>query len=190
MCESEPLVAGNRSTGSSTAGYASLTALGLVDATFPHGPAYEPPQSNAFLGILDKLLNSLPPVVPEEGGGDSDAGSDSSSSLAGMPVAERVGAYRDMLKTKGNYGLDDVGFPDQVDTATANALGSEWVGPGAFYCSDGKTAILSADGLRQYRFPATKGYQIGDVVNFEWRSSVGEEWISDGHMTVVDYENG
>jgi hypothetical protein len=142
------------------------------------------------MAILDKLLNSLPPFVPEEGGGDGDAGSESSSSLAGMSVAERVGAYRDMLKTKGNYGLEDVGFPDQVDTATANALGGEWVGSGAFYSSDGKTAILSADGLRQYRFPAMKGYQPGEVVNFEWRSSVGEQWISDGHMTVVDLENG
>jgi hypothetical protein len=190
LCEKEPLVVGNHPTGSSTAGYASLTALGLVDATFPHGPAYVPPRSNAFLRILDKLINSLPPIVPEEGGGDSDGGSDTSSTLAGMPVAERIGAYRDMLKIKGNYGLDDVGFPDQVDIATANALGSEWVGPGAFYSSDGRTAILSADGLREYRFPATKKYQPGQLVNFEWRSSVNDRWISDGHMTVMDLENG
>jgi hypothetical protein len=169
---------------------APLNGAVLLDLAFQHGPAYTSPRPNGIERILDRLFSSLPPIVPEEGSGDGDVGGESSSSLAGMSVADRIGAYRDMLKIKGNYGLEDVGFPDQVDTATATALGSEWVGPDAYYSSNGKTAILSADGLREYRFPATKGHQIGDVANFEWRPSVGGSWVSNGHLTVLNLEAG
>jgi filamentous hemagglutinin len=89
-----------------------------------------------------------------------------------------------MSRIKGNYGLSDEGFPESVEASTANALGSEWVGSDAYTTSDG-SSLLSSDGLKEYRFPSTKGYSLDQVANFKWRSEPSGSWMSNGPLTVT-----
>ena len=82
-------------------------------------------------------------------------------------------------KGKGNFS---------VGSATRNqaqAMGEAWVGPGYRVSSDG-VAIISTDGLRQYRQPSFKPRQSRTQANFETRQTPRGEWQSNGHLDIVD----
>jgi RHS repeat-associated protein len=150
----------------------------------PAAKRYIAPHKNPIESFLQGLASALPPILPDVGGDVESGGS--ADSLGGMSVAERIGGFRDMAKTKGNYGLEDLGFPATVDTATANALGAEWVGPNADMSSDQTTSLISSDGLKEYRFPSSKGYSDNQVANFEWRSEPNGNWMSNGHLNILN----
>jgi filamentous hemagglutinin len=107
-----------------------------------------------------------------------------------MSAAERIGGFSDVARTKGNFGLEDVGFPASVDASTAQSLAAEWVGSDAVVNSNG-SALISSNGLKQFRLPTAKSYSLDTVANFEWRSEPNGSWMGNGHLTVTpDIEAG
>jgi filamentous hemagglutinin len=78
-----------------------------------------------------------------------------------------------------NFGLGS------ATRAEADAAGRAWVGDGARIASDG-SALVSLDGLRQYRLPSLKP-RIGKTqANFERREVPKGPWQSNGHLDIVD----
>jgi hypothetical protein len=88
---------------------------------------------------------------------------------------------REIIETrheKGMYGLGTA-TADVVDRA-----GHDFVGRDAEISSNG-TALVSKDGLRQYRFPEYKRKIDKTQANFERRNEPEGKWISNGHVDVV-----
>ncbi len=88
--------------------------------------------------------------------------------------------------TKGNFGIGKY-TKNQTDD-----LGKAWVGDGAKLSSDGKS-LISADGLKKYRFPAYKVKVNKTQANLEWRSSVNDNWFGgnngaggNAHIEVIE----
>lgn len=91
------------------------------------------------------------------------------------------GLLRDAVKQKGNYGLGC------GTKAEANALGEAWVGQDARLSQHGD-ALVSRDGLRQYRFPLVKRSTGYYQANFESRFRPAGRWQNDGHLDIQDGE--
>lgn len=105
-----------------------------------------------------------------------------SAIMMGAPrasFARESGILRDALKGQGNYSLG------VATRAEAQRLGEAFVGPGYRLSSNGK-AMISADGLRQYRFPTWKGYWQEYQANFERRLNPRGVFHNNGHLTVTD----
>lgn len=79
---------------------------------------------------------------------------------------------------KGNYGLGSATHAD------AERLGREWVGDDARLSSDGK-ALVSKDGLRQYRPPSFKPDLGREQANYEKRLEPDGKWTSNGHLDIT-----
>ncbi|TAK22337.1 MAG: hypothetical protein EPO26_11590 [Chloroflexota bacterium] len=100
--------------------------------------------------------------------------------------AEIMGTLRDIARTPGPFGLDDVSprlgklSMDEVDT-----LGKMWVGDGYRVAGDGRT-LVSSDGLKQFR-PPTKKAHSGEVqANLEWRSEASGPWNGNAHVDISE----
>ena len=96
-------------------------------------------------------------------------------------VAKEIGILRDAASKKGNYSLGN------ATTNDANKLGVAWVGKGARWSSNGK-ALVSKDGLRQYRPPSYKPRQGGWQANFERRfpGQKSKKWQANGHLNITE----
>lgn len=98
---------------------------------------------------------------------------------------ELSGMLREARIRKGDYGLGS------ASTKEANAVGKAWVGSGARNSSNG-LALVSSDGLRQYRWPKFKPELNMKQANLEWRLSKNntlpnnKEWQSNGHIDIWD----
>jgi hypothetical protein len=80
---------------------------------------------------------------------------------------------------QGNFGLGE------GTLSQANRAGESWVGEGAHWSSGGK-ALISRDGLRQWRPPTYKPNWDNFQSNFQWRWEPNGEWQGNGHFTVTD----
>jgi len=89
------------------------------------------------------------------------------------------GILREARVRKGNYRLGS------VTSKEANSIGKAWVGNDAVASSNG-VALVSTDGLRQYRFPEFKPNRNMKQANLEWRSSTNTPWQSNGHLDILD----
>jgi hypothetical protein len=98
-------------------------------------------------------------------------------------LATYSATLREAKRMKGDFGLG---------TATADEadlLGLAWVGPDYVRSTDG-TALLSADGLRQYRPPARKDH-LGIVqANLEQRYVPSGKWQANGHLLIINLDPG
>ena len=94
-------------------------------------------------------------------------------------LARFSGILRDAVKGKGNFGLGS------ATRAEAMELGHAWVGSNYRTSSDG-TAMISADGLRQFRPPSFKDRLGITQANFEWRNRNSGAWQGNGHLDIVD----
>ncbi|MEL6195933.1 MAG: hypothetical protein AAFZ38_00365 [Myxococcota bacterium] len=105
------------------------------------------------------------------------------------PLKRKMRRIRNETAAGGNRGVDGVMTRDE-----AHRLGIEFVGPGARLTRRGD-ALISADGLRQYRFqqkgksgrnPVTgeRWSSTGAQVNFESRSVPKGDWINNVHLDV------
>lgn len=74
--------------------------------------------------------------------------------------------------------------PNYDQDATGSSVGEEWVGENARLSSNGK-ALISDDGLRQYRFPSYKPGWSTYQANFESRLTPSGPWTSNGHLTIT-----
>lgn len=89
---------------------------------------------------------------------------------------EKIGILREASQGRGMFSIpspkDFWNSADGVTLAEADDLGRAWVGPGYRTSNNGK-ALISADGLRQYRVPNTKQNNprsaTGIQANFESR---------------------
>ncbi len=104
-----------------------------------------------------------------------------SSGAAGVAddLPELSGILRDAADGKGNFGVGS------ATREQANAAGQAWVGPNSRVASDGKT-MVSGDGMRVFRPPATKP-RLGKVqANFEQKVIPDGQPISNGHLDITD----
>jgi hypothetical protein len=89
----------------------------------------------------------------------------------------------------GNRGISGA-----VSSADALTLGERFVGPG-YRVMSGNKGLISADGLRQFRFPAAKRgvnpvtgqpwSNTGTQVNFQSRLEAVGEWLNNVHLDVL-----
>jgi hypothetical protein len=132
-----------------------------------------------------------PGAGPRTGHGDSSGGGTSiggpDESVADRPPTPGgnvVSAARtdqiidDAAKGNGNFGL---GSDTREQTLAA---GEAWVGNDARLASDGK-ALVSRDGLRQFRPPAYKAKLGKWQANFESRPLPKGRWLNNGHVDVM-----
>lgn len=95
---------------------------------------------------------------------------------------EMSGILRDAASGKGNFTLGTSTAED------AQALGEAWVGPGARETSDG-SGMVSADGLRVYRFPSEKPNSpyadTGIQANFESKMAPTSRPYANGHLNIA-----
>jgi hypothetical protein len=89
------------------------------------------------------------------------------------------GIVRDAASGKGNFGLGS------GTVSQATRAGESWVGDGATWSSDGK-ALISRDGLRQWRAPSCKPNLNQWQSNFESRLTPSGQWQSNGHLDITD----
>ncbi len=97
-------------------------------------------------------------------------------------AANEIGILRSAAKGKGNFNLGS------ANTSTAVRLGRSWVGEGYKVSRDGK-ALVSRDGLRQFRPPSEKPNSpyatTGTQANFEWRNIPTGRWQGNGHLDIT-----
>jgi RHS repeat-associated protein len=95
--------------------------------------------------------------------------------------AQLSGALRQASKGKGNFGIGS------ATREQADAMGKAWVGSSYHISSDGK-ALISADGMRQYRSPILKPDLGKTQANFQRRfeGQKRREWQSNGHLDILD----
>ena len=91
--------------------------------------------------------------------------------------AVRAGILREAARGVGQFTI-----AGSVSVAEANLLGRSFVGPGARSIQGGK-GLLSADGLRVFRFPTSKRYG-GTVANFESRATTAQGFTNNGHLRI------
>ena len=96
-------------------------------------------------------------------------------------TSRMAGQLRSAAIGKGNFGIGS------ATRAEADAMGKAWVGSGSRVSSNGK-ALISKDGLRQYRPPSQKPELGKTQANFERRfpGQTTKEWQSNGHLDIVD----
>ncbi|MFM0191855.1 DUF6531 domain-containing protein [Paraburkholderia strydomiana] len=99
-----------------------------------------------------------------------------------LTAEEMSGILRDAASNKGNTTLGTATAED------AQALGEAWVGPGARETSDG-SGLVSADGLRVYRYPSSKPNSpyatTGVQANFESKMSPTGRPYANGHLNIA-----
>jgi len=120
-------------------------------------------------GAMDVPLSALAGAIVGRGTG------------GGLTVADQIGILRDANTVKGNFSLGE------ATAADANALGKDWVGPGYRVSQTDGTTLISADGLRQYRPPATKSSSYattGVQANFQSRDVPSGGWQNNGHLNI------
>ena len=103
-------------------------------------------------------------------------------------LRNKMKRIRNATAAGGNQGISGSVSPED-----AMRLGQEFVGPGARVMSHGG-GLVSADGLRQFRFPSSKRginpmtgtpfSKTGVQVNFESRSVASGRWTSNVHLDV------
>jgi hypothetical protein len=112
----------------------------------------------------------------------SDFGRWSNAAKGGMTLADDMAVLRQATTGKGNFGVGAAGADD------AARLGRSWVGEGAEWSSSGK-ALVSPDGLRQFRPPSLKPNSpyatTGSQANFEWRNVPSGQWQGNGHLNIT-----
>ena len=91
-------------------------------------------------------------------------------------LAEMSGMLRTAARSKGNFGIGE------ATAAEANELGRAWVGEGYSVRSNG--ALVSRDGLRQYRPPSYKPRLGIRQANLESRQIPRGQWQSNAHIDV------
>ncbi|MFN9025005.1 MAG: hypothetical protein ACK56K_00330, partial [Akkermansiaceae bacterium] len=100
----------------------------------------------------------------------------------GGTLADDMAVLRQATTGKGNFGVGAAGADD------AARLGRSWVGEGAEWSSSGK-ALVSPDGLRQFRPPSLKPNSpyatTGSQANFEWRNVPSGQWQGNGHLNIT-----
>lgn len=115
------------------------------------------------------------------GGGTRVLASAEGKAGATAELAEMSGMLRDAASGKGNFGIG-IATSEQADV-----LGRAWVGSGARQNSSGN-ALISRDGLRQYRFPSEKPNSpyasTGVQANFESRSTPDGRWTNNAHLDI------
>ncbi len=96
-------------------------------------------------------------------------------------VGREIGILRDAARGKGNFSLGS------GTRAEADKLGRAWVGDDYKVASNGK-ALISKDGLRQYRSPAYKPRLDKTQANFQQRfyGQQSKEWQSNGHLDITE----
>jgi hypothetical protein len=96
---------------------------------------------------------------------------------------KKLGILRHAQTEKGMYGLGT------ATRAEADDIGKAWVGPNATPSESGK-ALISQDGLRQYRSPQEKRSSresvTGTQANIESRSTPSGRWTNNGHLDIID----
>ena len=95
--------------------------------------------------LLALLFSMSSPAV----GVNIDFGHSSLAAKGGITLADDMAVLRQATTGKGNFGVRAAGADD------AARLGRSWVGGGAEWSSSGK-ALVSPDGLRQFRSPSLK----------------------------------
>jgi filamentous hemagglutinin len=98
---------------------------------------------------------------------------------AEMSWNEAAGMLQDAATGKGNFGIGSATAED------ANALGKAWVGDDATLSSDGR-ALISKNGLRQYRFPSYKPKLGKTQANLEQRGPGSTQWTSNAHIDILE----
>ncbi|MFZ0226654.1 MAG: hypothetical protein WAL41_06870 [Mycobacterium sp.] len=99
-------------------------------------------------------------------------------SVAAEGGADGQSILEQAAQGQGNFGLGS------ADATQANELGNEWVGDNARLSSNGK-ALVSQDGLRQFRFPSFKPSWGNYQANFESRLTPSGPWTSNGHLAIT-----
>ncbi|MEL6196145.1 MAG: hypothetical protein AAFQ77_03745 [Myxococcota bacterium] len=104
------------------------------------------------------------------------------------PLKRKIRRIKTEIAAGGEKGVAGT-----VTPAEAHRLGLEFVGPGARLRSDGQ-GLISADGLRQYRFPSTKSGRnpvdgepwsaTGRQANYESRPLPRGKYINNVHLDV------
>lgn len=97
------------------------------------------------------------------------------------------GRTRDLTESlealAGKHGNWSV--PGRFTRAEADEIGRAWVGPGARW-SKNRTALISRDGLRQYRPAQWKHRAKRWRANIEARPTRTGKFVSDGHIEIKD----
>lgn len=115
---------------------------------------------------------------------------DTGSGKLPQRLRNKLKRIRNEIAAGGNRSVSG-----QVSPADANRLGEAFVGRGARLSSDG-TALVSADGLRQYRFPQYKQIQIDPISgqpysqtgyrsNFQSRDTPSGTFLNNVHLDVI-----
>jgi hypothetical protein len=98
------------------------------------------------------------------------------ATIAGL----RMGVIREALSGEVAGNLTYPGGP--ITAQEANTLGRSFVGPNPVAMSGGK-GLVSADGLRSYRFPTSKPYG-GTVANMERRAKPDGRYTVNIHILI------
>ena len=89
------------------------------------------------------------------------------------------GILRDAAQGKGNFGLGSATHEE------AELAGQAWTGPNS-RVSSGGVALVSEDGLRQWRPPSYKQRLGITQSNFESRNVSSGRWQNNGHLDIED----
>ena len=90
------------------------------------------------------------------------------------------GMLRQAMKEKGNFTIGSATIEQ------ANAMGKAWVGDN-FKVSKNGVALISSDGMRQYRAPTIKkGGRIQANFQRKFGGQRSREWSSNGHLNIVE----
>lgn len=134
-----------------------------------------------FHAILILLIAVLAGFISPSSGAIDFFRSSSLAAKSGMTLADDMAVLRQAATGKGNFGVGTAGAED------AARLGRSWVGEGADWSSNGK-ALLSPDGMRQFRPPSLKPNSpyatTGSQANFQWRNIPKGGWQGNGHLNI------
>ena len=116
------------------------------------------------------------------------AGASSVGKLS-QPLRNKMKRIGNGIAAGGNRGISGA-----VSSADALILGQRFVGPG-YRVMSGNKGLISADGLRQFRFPAAKRgvnpvtgrpwSKTGIQANFESRLEAAGEWLNNVHLDAL-----
>lgn len=148
-------------------------------------------------GAVGQLITTMMAIQGDMGGGLGGTGgavrnaaadamesgvARAATSGSGLTVGEQIGILRSAATGKGNVALGE------ATAAESNALGLDWVWSGYRVSQTDGTTLISADGLRQYRPPASKSSSYattGVQANFQSRSVPSGAWQDNGHLNIT-----
>ena len=106
-----------------------------------------------------------------------------------QPLRNKMKRIHNQIAAGGNRGISGA-----VSSSDAMKLGERFVGPG-YRVMSGNKGLISADGLRQFRFPAAKrgispatGQPWSNTsvqVNFQSRLEAIGEWLNNVHLDIL-----